>query len=154
MQTEVWDKNNTYLVFCCLQTSKHTALSLLSRCENQTTEDWSGVTVFFYPFHRVSLVLPGTLQTTLPCPGTAGAHGKQPGLRHGNPLLSACPIFCYSAGILRYFEMRMGKENGELVLCQLWFPVLLWKNFRTSSLFKYLSSLKFLVLSVTWRSKD
>lgn len=45
--------------------------------------------------------------------------------------------------------MRMERENGELVLFQSWLPLLLWKNFRTSSLFKYLSSLEFLVLSVT-----
>lgn len=122
---------STYQVF--FQSSNFQASSPLSRCEKPATKNQFSVAAFFYHLHKLNIVLfqhHFSVQVQLT------------GSRHSNLMLSALSIFCH----LVFF---LSREMGFIF--QHWFLVLLWENFRTRYISKYLSSLRFLVLSATDR---
>lgn len=123
---------HTYLVF--FQSTNFKASSPLSRCEKpHATKNQLSVAAFFYHLHKLNLVLFQHLFSV---------QVQLTGSRHSNLMLSALSIFCHLAFFLR-------REMGFIF--QHWFLVLLWEYFRTRYISKYLSSLRFLVLSATDR---
>lgn len=115
---------STYLVL--FQSANFEASSPLSRCEKPATKNQASVAAFFYHLHKLNLVL---------FPHLFSVQVQLTSSRHGNLTLPELSIFCHLAFFLR----------GEVgFIFQPWFLVLLWENFRTRYISKYLFSLKFL----------
>lgn len=127
------DKNNTPYLSGIFQSTNFKASSPLSRCEKPATKNQLSVAAFFCHLHKLNLVLFQHLFSV---------QVQLTGSRHSNLMLSALSIFCHLAFFLR-------REMGFIF--QHWFLVLLWEYFRTRYISKYLSSLRFLVLSATDR---